>query len=205
MLAGWLIRLIATAGVVLLPIVANATVIAFEDNFDRDNNDIVGNNWAEVEDNDNDVAIYNSALRIRDKSPDGAATQSGISTAGLDNITLSFDWSLVGDTESEGKYADYFNVFWKPSTDATFLELVSLTLGGLTPSQALLLPVAANNTFIDIKLQIDVTGGSEGVLVDNVVVEGYSYSVSVPEPSTVALLGIGLVGLSFMRRRRRVF
>ena len=164
-MAGWLIRLIATAGVVLLPIVANATVIAFEDNFNRDNNDIVGNNWVEVEDdNDNDVAIYNSALRIRDKNPDGAATQSGISTAGLDNITLSFDWSLVGDTESEGKYADYFNVFWKPSTDAIFLELVSLTLGGLTPSQALLLPLAANDTFIDIKLQIDVTARREALL-----------------------------------------
>ena len=58
-------------------------VVIFQDDFSGNNRNNVGNGWAEIERNNNDVAVSNGVLRLRDlrnNGIDAAATQSGFST-----------------------------------------------------------------------------------------------------------------------------
>ncbi len=48
------------------------------------------------------------------------------------------------------------------------------------------------------------TPGAQIVFIDNIAVDGPSGAASVPEPGSLALIGIGLVGLGLMRRRKAV-
>ena len=91
----WFTTLIAMAIFSLVSVSASAMTI-FSDDFNRANSNNVGNGWSEIEDDNNDVAIVNNTLRLRDSrflaSPDAAVTRS-IDTSGFTSIFVDFDWA----------------------------------------------------------------------------------------------------------------
>lgn len=180
--------------------IAQAAII-FSDDFNRANNNTVGNGWTELEDDANDVAIRNGRLRLRDTLPGNpdAASTNAISTLGFTDIFLSFDWAASSNTES----SDDFYVDW--STDnANFTNLFSTGLGGSGFESVSLGPLAGlgGNDPIYLRFWIDVSTSSETVRIDNVVLSGTRIGgpSRVSEPATLLLLGLGLLCFAGARR-----
>jgi len=190
---------------------ASATII-FQDDFNRDNNNTVGNDWSEIEDETNDTAIRSSTLRLRDfkdktDSADGqgivdaaAGQLAGFNTVGFTNIILMYDWAATDNTESN----DTLWVQWKLGTDALWNTLVAQALGGsgFAPESFGLGIGAEGVSNLQIRFATDVSTYKEAAFIDNVKLTGY-YPTRVPEPSTLMLMGIGLVGLGWMGRKKK--
>lgn len=182
--------------------------------------------------NRDDVAISGNALQLRDNrgaasaaSPDAAATFS-VSTLGLENLFLSFAWAPLTDSESD----DFLNVSWRTG-GGDWTDLWSVGLGGdggWSSANVGLGASAANLESIDIRFWTDVDHSSilealaglisnplanEGARIDWISLTGnpipvvesppVSDSQAVPEPTTLALLGLGLASLGALRRKQR--
>ena len=190
----------------------------------------LGNGWTETSKGASDVSIVNfgtpqsfqGAMRLRDinqnavgtdTNPDAAASQSSLSTTGFNTINLSFDWGLI---DLVANADDHFFVSWRASNAGTWTQLFDFALDGLNTnflSQSASLGIAADNSAIlQLLFWTNVSAAREGVYVDNILLTGERIVVSslvrsfvssqVPEPGTMALVGLGLIGLGFMRRRK---
>lgn len=223
-------------------VVQGAPVTLFQDNFDTirpsgtpttSATSTLGNNWVEVNNDSNDVAIVDlsilnpglqGAMRLRDEAnssnatdsvtnPDAAATQLSLSTVGFNTIKLSFDWRLIDSSPSNN---DEFSVSWKTGSSTIWTTLFSTGLGGTCSifscnwdSELFSLGNSANdNAQIQLRFWTNVNSQDDGVLVDNVLLTGERIPTvaqapaDLPEPGTIALLGLGLAGLGFLKRRK---
>lgn len=172
---------------------AQATVL-FSDNFNRSDNNTVGNGWVELEDDANDVAIWNNSMRLRDYLPGNpdAASTNALSTAGYTDITLTFDWAASDNTES----SDDLYVDWS-SDGVTYHTLFHTGLGGSGFESVSLGPlgIGGHDPFY-LRFWTDVSQSSEWAAIDNVVLSGTAVVANnpstVPEPGTLALFGLGI-------------
>ena len=83
------------------------------------------------------------------------------------------------------------------------LSLVSVTLSNLTAGTSVAAQLSAFTDLTDVTF----SGTSQFIVIDDIDVTEFvdnQGGTPVPEPGTLALLGIGLIGLAAFNRRRRL-
>jgi hypothetical protein len=203
--------------------IASAAII-FTDDFERGPQNAVGGGWSEIERDADDVATIIRAIptntvaitgagrslrlrdgRVTDGSPvDTEADATIYSTTGLDltmfnNMFLSFEWAGDDESESDDKLNVSYSILGgdNPGEWNTLWTIFMPELGSDFASvSGLALPSSVDNES-DFKLAFwfDAAGGGgtlDAAYIDNIELTGEP----IPVPSTIALLGIGLVGLA---------
>jgi hypothetical protein len=173
----------------------------FSDDFNRANSNTVGNAWLEYEHNADDVAIVGNYLQLRDEisgTVDASASRA-LDLSLYKNITISFAWRPITASEAD----DYLIIDWTDTTGTTWTEIFKSGLGSDSSSwnivSARALPGAPNIATFQIRLWTDVSESNEGANIDYITLNGDLKAV--PEPTTMLLLGFGLLGLGAVRRK----
>jgi hypothetical protein len=154
---------------------------------------------------------FNNAL----DSADEIAFTGGVIYPAADQVDLSFDL-MVGTgsaTDSYGGYG-YFKIATRLTDSYTFTQVYANELG---PNWGLNVPAG---TWVHINIPLTIGAGGTGTALRALTFDDYSDAATrningnvqlyidnltltpVPEPSTIALVGLGLAGLLFVRRNR---
>ncbi|MBD3203005.1 MAG: VWA domain-containing protein [Candidatus Lokiarchaeota archaeon] len=93
-----------------------------------------------------------------------------VSTSGYQNLVLSCDYNLIG---SFGTSSDYIVVEWKLTTESSYNILLKASGDQIGWSHIVfILPKAAQDTEIDIRIRADDTEDDDFILVDNIKLTG---------------------------------
>jgi hypothetical protein len=120
---------------------------------------------------------------------------------GLCNVEASLWWTSPHAAAFDGADSLLIEVEYDGPTPGT-LTLLDLDENGMDANSAFervsaIIPSDATSAFLRITARVSEPG-NEDVFIDNVM-----FVHQIPEPSTLALAALGVVGLFFCRRRRR--
>jgi len=164
---------------------------------------LVGANWTieavDVPATDSGGNIFgvfgNGLLEAADYGGEGLFFSTTIDVSGWNEVALDFDAEGDFNTTSE-----FFQ--WEYTLDSLPTVVLGNVIGDTNGTATLDATVAnldvtgINNLVVGFRF--DHNGGSDFVDVTNVQVDGVT---PIPEPSSIALLGMGAAGLYFLRRR----
>ncbi len=191
-----------------------SAAVIYTDGFNRSSSNTVGNGWAELQNNSDDVAIRSSDyLRLRDSIgglPDAAAASTVIDATGFEQLEIRLKWRAFGPNDP----SDRFFVSWandpRPamSNEGAWNTVLSSNYTGTSyRTDTISISPGADNSIFNIMLWTDVSdnssGNHEGYAIDWIQVLGDEIPAPVPLPAAGWLMVAGLGGLFAAKRRRQ--
>ncbi len=197
----------ASLALVTLTGAASASTVLYSDDFNRADNNTVGNGWSEVNRNRNDVKVRKGKLRLRDESAgsvDAAAATSVIDATGFEDLTVSFRWRSLRDNDIDDTLT--LSYASAPTPALTDVRSWSHVFTGSNDGNGWSRGTISFGSDLDgaqfsLMFWTSVNGATEGFWIDDVVVSG-SAIPAVPLPATLPLLGLALLGAGTALRRK---
>lgn len=144
----------------------------------------------------NSVQAYN--LGLSQTTPNGSVVGAGLT------VTYSFD--LLGGSQAAGG-VDFVHIFDQNSTGGVISQGPGL-LGPFFPSASGWTTYTGSFTTVagsdHLTIEFDATTGANIGSVDQMGVDNVVLSLPVPEPASLSLVAIGLLGVWTVRRSRKV-